>query len=240
MARIQVAVATYNVHRCIGRDGRRDPARVAQVIRELRAPIVGLQEVETVFSGEPDQHQLNFLSEATGMAAIPGPTFFRTDGHYGNVLLTNADVADIRRHDVSVARREPRGILDVDLELGGHRLRVLNLHLGLSWRERDRQISKLEDLVHEPRPEPLVVMGDFNEWWPWSPRLHRLHKRFGHRTDMRTFPARWPLLSLDRIWVRPAALVRGAEVCKSRLARVASDHLPLRVELLVEPAARRS
>src|SRR5581483_10937782 len=140
---MRCTAASYNIHRCIGLDGRHDPERVACVIDELDTDIIGLQEVESRLGGTPDTHQLNFLAEETGFIAVAGSTILRPDSHYGNALLTRHNVREVRSHDLSVPGREPRGILDVDLDVHGHPLRVLVTHLGLGARERRRQTNML-------------------------------------------------------------------------------------------------
>lgn len=164
-----VAVS-YNIHRCIGRDGRNDPERVARVIEELDPDVVGLQEVESRFGGTLDMHQLNYLAEETGFLAVAGSTVLREDSHYGNALLTPHGVREVRTHDVSVPGREPRGVLDVDLDVHGRRLRVLVTHLGLGSRERRRQTRLLLDTVAAHPDEPVVILSDFNEWFPGASR----------------------------------------------------------------------
>ncbi len=227
-------VASYNIHRCIGLDGRNDPERIARVIEELEPDVVGLQEVESRFGGSLDMHQLNYLAEETGFHAIAGSTVLRADSHYGNALLTRHRVREVRTHDVSVARREPRGILDVDLDVRGKRLRVLVTHLGLGSRERRCQTRLLLDAVAAHPDEPVVILSDFNEWFPWRKPLRWMHARLGRPPAPNTFPAGWPLMALDRIWVAPKRNLLSLTVHKSRLARFASDHLPLRAEVQLE------
>jgi endonuclease/exonuclease/phosphatase family metal-dependent hydrolase len=221
-------VASYNIHRCRGLDRRNDPERIARVIEEMDPDVIGLQEVESRFGTTLDIHQLNYLAEETGMQAVAGSTVLRADSHYGNALLTRHRVCEVRTLDVSVSRREPRGILDVDLEVGGHKLRVLVTHLGLGSRERRRQTRKLLEAVAAHPDEPVVVLSDFNEWLPWRKPLRWMHARLGRQPVLNTFPAPWPIMALDRIWVAPRGNLASIAVHCSDLARVASDHLPLR------------
>lgn len=233
---MRCTAASYNIHRCIGLDARHDPERVARVIDELDTDFIGLQEVESRFGGAPDIHQLNFLAEETGFTAVAGSTILRPDSHYGNALLTRHTVREVRSVDVSVPGREPRGILDVDLDIHGQRVRVLVTHLGLGSRERRRQTRLLLETVAAHGDEPVVVLSDFNEWFPWRKPLRWMHRRLGHPPAPHTFPAAWPLMSLDRIWAAPRRNLVEVRVHSSPLARKASDHLPLKAVIELEMA----
>jgi endonuclease/exonuclease/phosphatase family metal-dependent hydrolase len=221
-------LATYNVHSGVGRDGRRDPARIAAVIRELGADVVALQEVE---SHHGDLEVLELLSERTGMRALAGPTMLRPVGNYGNALLTRLPVLELQRLDLSVPGREPRGALDATLAARGATLRVIATHLGLRPAERRQQIQTLLSAIDPGIPGPTVLMGDLNEWFMWGRPLRRLHAHFGETPAPRTFPAHRPLFALDRIWVKPLRCLQHIAVHDSPLAREASDHLPLLAQL---------
>ena len=223
-------VATYNVHSGVGSEGRCDPARIAGVINELSADVVALQEVE---SRHGDLETLEFLSSQTGMMAVPGPTMLRTVGDYGNALLTRAGLLELRRTDLSFSGREPRGAIDAVLQAGQERLRVIATHLGLRPAERRHQIETLLAGLGDD-PSPTVLMGDLNEWFLWGRPLRRLHAHFGATPAPATFPARWPLFALDRLWVKPLRCLRKLKVHRSPLARVASDHLPLTATIELE------
>lgn len=220
-------IASYNVHRCVGTDGRRDPERIAQVISELQADVVGLQEVDSREDGGREGLQLALLAEVTGMRAYTGPTISRTDGRYGNALLTRCPVLHVRRHDLTYRQYEPRGALDVDLWVGGSAMRVLVTHMGLRWRERRVQARWLLRVLSQPPASFEVVLGDTNEWFPLGAPLRWFHARLGRTPARRTFPSRFPLVALDRVWVRHPTAVVEAHPHASPLARVASDHLPI-------------
>lgn len=237
---MRCTAASYNIHRCIGQDTRHDPERVARVIEELDTDVIGLQEVESRFGGALDIHQLNYLAEETGFYAVAGSTVLRPDSHYGNALLTRHLIREVRTFDVSVPRREPRGILDVDLDIHGHPLRVLVTHLGLGSRERRLQTKMILDAVAAHRDEPVIVLSDFNEWLPWRKPLHWMHTRLGRLPALNTFPAFLPVIALDRIWVAPKRNLVSLEVHRSALARVASDHLPLKAVVELELEGGRS
>lgn len=212
-------VATYNLHGCVGSDGERDPQRIAQVIGDLGCDTVGLQEV----------YGLEEISRHSGMTAVSGPPYVWHGRHVGNALLTRRPVLRTRHYDCSWKTREPRTLLDVELDVAGSPLRVIVVHFGLAPRERHFQVRKLVQLLREtPKEERVVVLGDINEWMPLARPLRWLHDQLGHAPAERTFPARWPMLALDRVWVRPHGTLLALEAFRSPLSARASDHLPLR------------
>lgn len=226
-------VATYNVHGCVGRDGRCDPGRVAEVIRRIDADVIGLQEVDercplTLTRG---LRPVEVLARGGGYRAVFGATMRAPDGEYGNVLLTRHPAVEIRHVDLSVPGAEPRAVLDVVVKAAMGPVRVLLTHFGLRLRERHRQTELLLSLLDERAPVPLVLLGDFNEWVPRASTVRRIEARMGMTPRPRSFPARWPLLPLDRIWVRPREALRGLEVFADGLSSVASDHLPVYADL---------
>lgn len=222
---MRLVVATYNVHGCVGRDGRFDPSRVAAVIDELNADVVALQELE--WRPEGALHVLDELARKTGYTPVAGPTLFRADGHYGNALLTRLAIRRVDRLDLSVVGREARGAIDAKLSAEGGAVRVLATHLGLRAGERRSQLKRLLHALGVA-PMPTVLMGDLNEWFLWGRPLRWLRRHFGRTPAPATFPARWPVFALDRIWVEPTRMLLEVRAHRSDLARLASDHLPLR------------
>jgi endonuclease/exonuclease/phosphatase family metal-dependent hydrolase len=204
------------------------PERISRVIRELNCDIVGLQEVDSHSTDEGLSYQMDYLSEATGLLAIPGPTIQTQERHYGNVLLTSHPVLEVRRLDLSVQGREKRGALDADLQIGGRRVRVVVTHFGLRGAERRRQTEHLLMHLGPSQDEICILLGDLNHWFPLSTAARWLNLHFGHSPLRRTYPACLPLLALDRIWVNPARALGELSVHRSPLARMASDHLPLK------------
>lgn len=231
-------VASWNVHACVGRDRRQDVERIARVVTELGCDAVGLQEVDSRGGPGHASMQLDRLADLTGMTAVPGLTIVRHDGHYGNALLTRLPIRDVRRHDLAVVRFEPRGALEVALDVGGTVVRVVVAHLGLRPFERRLQVRRLLDALGEDDAHPLVLLGDMNEWLPRGRPLRWLHARFGETPAQATFPSARPVFALDRIWVQPRAALGRFDVHRSALARVASDHLPVRAEIALGPVTR--
>jgi endonuclease/exonuclease/phosphatase family metal-dependent hydrolase len=224
-----IRVATYNVHGFVGRDGRRDPRRIAEVIRALRCDVVGLQEVDS----RRARTALGELEGETGMESVAGATIVESDGEYGNALLTTARVLAVHRHDLTVEGREPRGAIEVRLAARtGPVFTMIVTHLGLRRSERRRQVERLLAICsNDRRGRPLVVAGDFNEWWPFSRSLGILRSELGPSRAVPTFPAGRPVLALDRIWTTPIRPRSGVRAVRTALSRVASDHCPLFADL---------
>ncbi|MGQ0655861.1 MAG: endonuclease/exonuclease/phosphatase family protein [Betaproteobacteria bacterium] len=225
-------IASYNVHGCVGTDGRKDATRIARVIEELGCDTVGLQEVD---------HRLDFIASRLGMQAIPGLTLTRHDGHWGNALVTRRRVKTVRRLGFTYTGREPRNALDVELEVEGETVRVVVTHLGLWPAERRFQVKKILDLLrHTPRHERAVVLGDINEWLPLGRPLRWMNGLLGHCPAERSFPSRWPLFALDRVWARPRHSLLALKAHRSTLAAVASDHLPVKALIATHHGQLRS
>lgn len=221
-------LATWNIHMAIGSDGRRDLSRVIAVIQQLRAEVIGLQEVDNQI--EKDRDDLQTIAEMTGFTVIAGPTMQRTRGDYGNALLTSLPVRKVERYDLSFKQREPRGLLLAELEWQGKPLQVAVTHLGLRPGERRDQVRRLCKFLFAEERKPLVLMGDFNEWFIWGRPLRWLKRHFGAIRSPATFPARWPLLQLDHVLAEPPECLLKKEVYPAAAARKASDHLPLLAE----------
>lgn len=219
--------ATYNVHRCYGADGKYEPDRIVQVIRSLKADFVGLQEVDSRVPAGFGMTQLEYMTMFTKFKSLIGPCIRDLYGCYGNALLTRFPITDYRLIDLSVRGREPRGAIDVDLDADGTPLRVIVTHLGRNAIERGIQAKKLIAHIGKPSDVPIVLMGDFNEWFPLSGNLRYLYGKIGKTKTMPTFPSRLPVFSLDRIW-----LLHGGKNCEQKavstpVSKYASDHLPV-------------
>ena len=222
-----IRLATYNVHSCVGRDGRSDPDRVSRVIAELDADVIAIQEFTYPMDIAIETRKLTGLAALDAYECALGPTLERRSNRFGNLVLTRHPIRELQRIDLSMDRREPRGALAVTVDVGGVELHVLATHLGLKLRERELQVRKVLEHVEAQKNGFLAVMGDFNDWLPGRSVVHVLDAKFGASSSPRTFPVFWPLLQLDRIWVQPATSVRTIKAHDSALAKVALDHLPL-------------
>ena len=214
-----LSIASYNIHKARGLDRRTDLGRIAAVLEEIDADLVGVQEIY--------RNQFEALAERLGMQGVLGVTHLRAEGPYGNAIFTRLPV---RRHlvfDLTRAPREPRGGVRVDVLVDEMELHLFNVHFGLRIRERAEQVELLvrQHVLHDALSGPRIVMGDLNEWFPGA--VGRALRRQLHGPRIRrTHPSPLPLFALDRIyWDR--ALHGRFQVHRSRLARVASDHLPI-------------
>ncbi|MFC0385321.1 endonuclease/exonuclease/phosphatase family protein [Muricoccus vinaceus] len=225
-------VASYNVHKCVGTDKRFDPARVAEVIAELDADILALQEVDRRFGRRTGLLDMEAVERRTGLRLVPISTTPDGQGWHGNALLLRVGrVTGLRR--LALPGGEPRGAIVVDLHLPAGPLRVVAAHFGLLRRHRSQQVAAILALLAETEGLPTVMLGDLNEWRPGRrSSLKALEPSFGAaHAGTATFPSRMPLLPLDRIFGRPFGLIRGAGAHETPLARLASDHLPLKARL---------
>ena len=227
-----LVVATWNIHGAVGTDGRYAPARIVDVLREIGADIVALQEVA---SAQAHENFLRDLEQATGYGIVAGLLRQRRGSDFGNAVLSRYPVASVRHIDLAVGAYEPRGALDVCVDVGTRvPLRVIATHLGLRPGERREQVRRIVAAVERDSPHPTLLMGDLNEWYLWGRPLRWLHAHFRDApAAARTFPANRPLFALDRIWVSPTGAVRRLERHLSALSRTASDHLPLVAELVI-------
>lgn len=230
----RIRVASYNVHGCIGADQRFDLVRVTNVLAELGADVILLQEVGDHAGRATTLDQARAIADACRLEPVVGYTMPTGPWGYGNVVLVRGAIDDARRFDLSVAGREPRGCLRVVCTLErGVRLTVVAVHLGLAWGERRKQIDAL---LAEGGPVatahgPLVLGGDFNDWPP-GPATRLLGRSFLDAAwpslDFRgTFPARFPMLRLDRLYSTRGLDLDRYQVHRSPLSRIASDHLPV-------------
>lgn len=229
-------VVTYNVHKCRGMDGRISAARIADVLGDVDADVIALQEVLSQ-QGEAIAHELK-MHYALGENRQYG-------GYaYGNALLSRWPIRDTRNYDLSVRGREERGCFRADIPInGGPLLHIFNVHLGTSLLERRVQGRKLiapELLNHADLHAPRIVMGDFNEWTSGlATRLLRSHLQSAdvrqHLRRSKTYPGLLPFLHLDHIYYDPKLHLEKLALHRTRKSLVASDHLPLVGEFAWKP-----
>jgi endonuclease/exonuclease/phosphatase family metal-dependent hydrolase len=228
----ELIVASWNLHKCVGTDGRFDPHRSVAVIAELGADIVALQEADRRFGRRVGLLDTRLLEKEAGL--VPLPVSDLPDGHgwHGNAILVRPGTK-ARLTRLALPGAEPRGAVVAELDLPGGRMRIVAAHFGLLPRCRRRQSAAILAALSEADPLPTVLCGDLNEWKPGErSSLNPLAPLFGPVVaGPASFPTRMPVLALDRILAYPQTLVSGIEVHDSPRARVASDHLPLTARL---------
>jgi len=234
----RIAVATYNVHRWTGLNGRGrpDPARAGFVISELDADLIALQEVLRPLRGEDP---LERLADALGLHVTFATTRAHKRGEIGNAILSRWPIAGVSMLDLSFSRLEKRVAIAVQLRDATGELDVVSTHLALADRTRHRQVRSL--LEHpRMRETPTVIMGDMNAWRKCrATRALDEELRSHHNTEWpASFPSAGPMLALDRIYAR-GARIASIDVHASRAAKRASDHLPVvaQVDLAGLPVA---
>jgi endonuclease/exonuclease/phosphatase family metal-dependent hydrolase len=229
----QPVIASYNVHKCVGRDGRFDPERTSRVIQEIGADIIALQEADTRFGERRGLLDLARLERENGLVAVPIAPAGKAHGWHGNVLLfKEGKVRDV--HTVKLPGLEPRGALVTELELKrGGALRVIAAHFGLLRHSRAQQARALLELLGQREGLPTILMGDLNEWrLGKGSSLNTFRDAFGFLPPaVPSFPSNLPVLALDRIIANRKELIGSVTVHDSALARVASDHLPLKAHI---------
>jgi endonuclease/exonuclease/phosphatase family metal-dependent hydrolase len=265
---MRARVVSWNVHGCVGTDGKFTPERTAEALAVLEPDVALLQEVGDNRGIHPPIDQATTIATALGLQCAIGITMPREPYGYGNCTLSRWPIVDSETVDLSYIGREPRACLRTIVCHDEFRLTTLNVHLGLGASERRYQLGRMlealladyaaEQVRRHRRfpwlwrwrkvdvdklamlPEPLVLAGDFNDFPP-GPVTRTLANRLydaGAKIPARgTFPSRRPLLRLDRVYTSRALSVLEARVARSPLLRVASDHLPIVVEVDVPEVA---
>jgi endonuclease/exonuclease/phosphatase family metal-dependent hydrolase len=228
-------VVTYNIHKCKGLDLRTNPSRIVEVLQEINADIIALQEVVSVQGGAQREDQARFIAEELGFDFCVGENRKLRGGIYGNVILTRMPILENKNFDITVRGREPRGCLQADIKVNHHHhLHLYNIHLGTAFFERRRQVKRLldDEILSRRHFAPRILLGDFNEWTNGlTSKLLKTHFRSHDLRDVmkrrRTYPGVLPILHLDHIYYDNHLEITNALVHRSRQALVASDHLPL-------------
>jgi endonuclease/exonuclease/phosphatase family metal-dependent hydrolase len=237
-ARAETLIASYNVHKCVGMDKRFDPDRTAAVIAEIGADVIALQEADQRFGRRAGLMDLAWLERKCSLLPVPVTGRARTHGWHGNLLLfREGTVRDV--HRIRLPGVEPRGALVVDMELTAGPLRIVTTHLGLLRRSRAQQAEAILRAVSTRGERPTLLLGDLNEWRLGArSSILNFDPAFGPLgVALPSFPSRFPLFALDRILGNPPDLIAGIEVHDTPLARMASDHLPIKARSDLERAS---
>jgi endonuclease/exonuclease/phosphatase family metal-dependent hydrolase len=235
---VDIRVATYNIHRCRGMDRRTVPSRIVDVLRELDADVVALQEV--IGAGPAGAGQAEEIGAALGMGWVMASVRHLRTHLFGNVVLSRLPIVHHTQYDLSWRTCESRACQRADLDLGaGTQLHIYNVHLGTAVLERRYQARRLASYVHDSRVTgPKIILGDFNEWLKGlaTSTLNGLFDSidiYAHLKRRRTYPGLFPMVHLDHIYYEGHVEVRDVKLLRSRAALMASDHLPLAADLRI-------
>jgi endonuclease/exonuclease/phosphatase family metal-dependent hydrolase len=224
---MRLKLASYNIHKAVGTDGRRDPERIMRVLHEVGADIVALQEVDRRFGRRPSVLP-RLLVEEQGWQIAPLAMLPDSMGWHGNAVLVRRGIEVLGAEPVHLPVIEPRGAVRAELALDGKRLRVVGAHLDLSGLRRRHQIRSIVGEIEAcDHACPAVVMGDFNEWSPRAGSVRQFGSHWQVIAPGKSFPSRQPLAPLDRIALSSEWQCEGHGVHHSALASFASDHLPV-------------
>lgn len=227
-------VASYNIHKGVGTDRKRDPARILKVLGEADADIVCLQEADLRFGTRAPVLPRFLIESHTDYVPVPLDVQGDSMGWHGNAILAKRGIA-VERHDIiHIPCLEPRGVVTACLRLGGASVSVFGMHLDLSGLWRVRQARAIAALADAARASgPVVLMGDLNEWRAKSGCFREFGKHFTVLDPGPSFHSRRPVGRLDRIMHCEALTLVDCGVHRSALAATASDHLPVWAEFTV-------
>lgn len=218
-------------------DRRTRPERISDVLADLGADIIALQEV--IGPGLSTPGHAEGFGAALGMGWVMAPARELRRHQFGNVVLSRHPIRDHTQHDLSWKSSEPRNAQRVEIEVGPGCVQIFNVHLGTAVLERRYQASRLATWVHERRPSgPKIVLGDFNEWMRGNAttiledRLESVDLS-PYLPKRRSYPGFFPLVHLDHIYHLGKVEVQRVELIRTRKAKIASDHLPLVADIRV-------
>jgi endonuclease/exonuclease/phosphatase family metal-dependent hydrolase len=227
-----IRVASYNIRKAIGADRRRRPERTIDVLNELGADVIALQEADRRFGSRASAIPVQLLEEHSDYRPVPFDTRAGSIGWHGNALLVRKSVEILERHLFVLPSLEPRGAVLADVRVDGHLLRVVGMHLDLSGLWRRRQANAILSHLAERDGDPsTVLMGDLNEWSVQGGCLRDFGAHHHFAPCGRSFHARRPIAMLDRIMVTHDLEIVASGAHSSPTARRASDHLPIWAEL---------
>lgn len=221
-------VASYNIHKGVGTDRRRDPARILNVLNEVGADVVCLQEADLRFGTRASVLPRFLIESHSDYVPVPLDVQHDSMGWHGNAILVRRGIA-VEHHDIiHIPCLEPRGVVTARVRVGETSLGVFGMHLDLSGLWRVRQARAIAALGEAARASgPVVLMGDLNEWRANAGAFREFGRHFTLLDPGPSFHSRRPVGRLDRIMHCSGLTVQDCGVHRSALATVASDHLPV-------------
>jgi endonuclease/exonuclease/phosphatase family metal-dependent hydrolase len=221
---VALRVLTWNVHQCVGRDGVCNPERVGAALEAMQPDIAALQEIDNRARGG-SRDAFSYFGTLFGWGTLETRTLRAPGGDYGHILLSRWPIEALGEIDLSIRFREPRKAIVGDVRTPHGRITVIAVHLGLLPGERRRQYERLQGRIAALSDRPLVVLGDFNDFPGRGLAERSLSPPLRGTPELATYPARFPLLPLDRIWFTPPLELDTINTVRE--AERASDHLPL-------------
>lgn len=237
---MRFTAATYNIHRCVGRDRAYSPDRTRAVLAELDADIIAVQEFDNrARHGRPELTPED-LSAPLGMTCLAQTTMVDPNGGCQANLLLSRHPVDTQEHvDLGRSGLEIRRAILARIETASGPVVAVSTHLGLSAIGRRRQARALVGAIARfAESLPVVILGDFNQWLPFGGCHTVLARRFAGGDHHRTFPIWAPVLPLDRVWVGGGLEIDHVAVHRSQASHMASDHLPLVANVSAPSSAR--
>jgi endonuclease/exonuclease/phosphatase family metal-dependent hydrolase len=236
----QIRIMTYNIHSCIGMDGKASTQRIAEVIFRSGVDIVALQEVDTGLARTGLVDQAREITGILNMHYHFHPSLFLEEGAYGNAILSLFPLRLVRGGPLPTPsgprQLEKRGVLWVEAAFPTGTVQVITTHFGLVRQERRLQVTSLlgAEWLGSPKCRPpVIVCGDFNAlpfsqvYRRFAGRFHDIQRSLAGWRPKNTWPTRYPLMRIDHMFITPDITVEGITVPLDTLSRMASDHLPL-------------
>jgi endonuclease/exonuclease/phosphatase family metal-dependent hydrolase len=227
-----IRVASYNMRKAIGTDRRRNPERTIEVLNELGADVIALQEADRRFGARQSAIPFHLLDEHSDYKPVAFEARAGSIGWHGNALLVRKSVEILEKSLVHLPSLEPRGAVMADVRVNGAAIRVVGMHLDLSglWRRRQAH-AVLHHIGGRETKLPAVLMGDLNEWSARGGCLRDFAHHCRFADCGKSFHVRRPVARLDRIMVTEGLEIAACGVHLSATARKASDHYPVWAEV---------
>jgi endonuclease/exonuclease/phosphatase family metal-dependent hydrolase len=225
-----IKVASYNIHKAVGTDRRRSPERIIEVLAEINADIVALQEADRRFGARAAVLPRWMVEAHSPWRAVPLGVRTESMGWHGNALLIRKDHRLVSHDLIHLPALEPRGAVTATIDVEGKHLAIIGMHLDLSGLWRRRQSGAiLHYLAQTARlaVDATVMMGDLNEWSRARGCLQDFLGSFAMAPCGRSFHASRPIAELDRIFWRGGLALVDCGVHATAASRRASDHLPV-------------
>ena len=228
---MRLRFASYNIHKAVGLDRRRDPARIMSVLREIDADVIALQEADRRV-GQRAGVLPRAMIDDSPWELVPVAKRPRSIGWHGNALLVRRTLEVLNGHALDLPTLEPRGAVAGELGVQGKRIRIFGTHLDLSGLRRREQVRALLAEAKQAAGDwPTVIMGDFNQWGKLTGAMSEFAGAWQLFTPGKSYPSRAPIAVLDRIAATTHWTCHSSNVHHSGLSAVASDHLPVWVDL---------